>query len=436
MSQPRRVTRSTSAAGSLDSAGQSIADVAYTPSENNSTMTPLPSSRRQSSPNFFDARNHTVEDPTPTVPVQGGTNEPSGIPGPNLARASSEPLPTTDQDLKAMLAALVQSTSTLQQFMMAQRSTETRPKIESPRVKEPDVFKGRRSEVNAFITQCLLIFSLQPNRFPDDDTKIRYELSLFREAPLAAVQPHLLKPSNEWPDWLRSLTRLHAYIRANYGDPDERGTAERKLQTLHQTGSATAYFAEFQQYSAVLGWPDEPLVALATRGLSEYIKDLLSQRGSRITTMPELIEVVVNLDNRREERQREKKFQNAVHQPTTDNRPTHRNEQRRDVRHDNRDNRNRVSSEARPRFEPQSQERQPVVNQTQREVPTFFRKLSEEEKARRKSRGECLRCGKTGHIAMDCPTRNAQGYAPGLQNKQDQSRQSYADQSKVSAPSK
>jgi hypothetical protein len=361
--------------------------------------------------------------------------------GPNLdGNSSGEP------DIKTMLAVLMSSTSALQQYIMKQgtEKVETRAKLESPRVKEPDVFRGRRSEVNSFITQCLLVFSLQPNRFPTEDVKIRYELSLFRDAPLNAVQPHLLKERSELPAWLTSLDRLHEYIRTNYGDPDERGTAERKLQTLHQTGSASAYFAEFQQYSAILGWEDEPLVALATRGLSEYIKDLLAQRGKRITKMSELIEVVVTLDNRREERQREKKFQQQTHSTLdrSSSQISSRND-RKDTRREPASSNSNRSGESftRSTFEtraslPTNQGRAGGgVRPPQGMTPTF-RRLSEEEKAGRRARGECLRCGKTGHIANDCQTRNQQGYAPGLPTSAGQQRPLSQDQSKVSAPSK
>jgi hypothetical protein len=435
---PGRSTRNTRQTASqynemVDDQGTFLADDA----ESQRNLSRQSSEDREDTPGGGDGPTGGNYDPerSPLPPSRGDTPR---IDPENPRPADKEP------DIKDLLAALVRSTANFQDFMSSQRSIEPRVKFEEPRVKEPDVFKGRRSEVNNFITQCMLVFSLQPTRFKDESTKIRYELSLFREAPLAAVQPYLMKDISEQPLWLTSLERLHEYIRTNYGDPDERGTAERKLQTLRQTGSASAYFAEFQQYSAVLGWDDEPLVALAIRGLSEYIKDLLAQRGTRITSMPELIEVVVNLDNRREERQREKKHQqqgtydtrdDRSYQPRKDNRGPQQQQARAPRQEDHGSQRNRndgFQSRGGSAQPPRRSETQPSRGIRQ------FRKLSEEDKAGRRARGECLYCGKQGHILVDCPSRLEQGFAGNgrSNNTGGQQRQSSPDQSKVSAPAK
>lgn len=135
-----------------------------------------------------------------------------------------------------------------------------------PKVKDPETFSGLRSGLNAFVTECELVFELQPSRFPDDRTKVSYMISLLRGMPLAAIRPQLSMYPR--PAMLDNHGLFMAYLRTNYGDPDERGTARRNLKALVQTGSASAYFAEFQQYIAVLGWRDQdPIVYQAIDGL-------------------------------------------------------------------------------------------------------------------------------------------------------------------------
>jgi len=97
-------------------------------------------------------------------------------------------------------------------------------------------------------------------------------ISLLRGTPLLAVRPLLSQiPS---PIILEDFTLFVDYLRTNYGDPDEKGTARRKLKALRQVGPASSYFAEFQQYIAILGWKDQdPIVDRAIHGLKPYLKD-------------------------------------------------------------------------------------------------------------------------------------------------------------------
>jgi hypothetical protein len=98
------------------------------------------------------------------------------------------------------------------------------------------------------------------------------------------------------------------YLRVNYGNPDKRGAACRALKSLRQTGPASAYFAEFQQYIAILGWVyQDPIVDKAISGLKSNLKDELARNGARPETLAELIQYVIPLDNRLYKREMERK---------------------------------------------------------------------------------------------------------------------------------
>jgi hypothetical protein len=52
------------------------------------------------------------------------------------------------------------------------------PESKEPKVKDPETFQGLRDTLNAFLTECELIFELQPSRFVDDRTKVSFMISL------------------------------------------------------------------------------------------------------------------------------------------------------------------------------------------------------------------------------------------------------------------
>ena len=80
-------------------------------------------------------------------------------------------------------------------------------------------------------------------------------VSFLQGTPMVAIRPYIM--SDPHPNFLKDFDLFVAYLRTNYGDPDELGTARRKLKALHQTSSAASYFAKFQQYLAILGWKDQ-----------------------------------------------------------------------------------------------------------------------------------------------------------------------------------
>jgi hypothetical protein len=195
-------------------------------------------------------------------------------------------------------------------------------------------------------------------------------------------------------------------MRTNYGDPDEKGTARRKLRALTQRGSASAYFAEFQQYIAVLGWKDdEPIVDKAIEGLKPYLKDELARHSERPATLVDLMRFIIPLDNRLYERDMEKKKDNKA--PTFEQKETIRTERCQQTSGSGNSMTTSAKTEtmySRPtsgaittRPAP-STSSYPLANRNQVRGP-----LSDEEKNRRRSLGLCLFCGEPGHIVMECP---------------------------------
>lgn len=225
---------------------------------------------------------------------------------------SSSPLPpvppTAPMDptlLQTQILAILQLLAETASNRNRGVSTSSTRESKEPKVKDPETFTGKRSLLNAFITECNIVFKLQVSRFNDERVKVNYMVSYLRGTPLDAISPYLT--ARPRPSFIESYDEFILYLRSNFGDPDEIGTTRRKYKALRQTTSASAYFAELQQYLAILNYKDQdPIVDNAIDGLKPFLKDELAKRP-RPSTFVELREFVIPLDNRLYERDQEKK---------------------------------------------------------------------------------------------------------------------------------
>ena len=62
-------------------------------------------------------------------------------------------------------------------------------------------------------------------------------------------------------------------LRQVFGNFDKEHLAERRMQSLRQTGSAADYASKFQQLVAQTQWGAVPLVAQFYKGLKDRVKD-------------------------------------------------------------------------------------------------------------------------------------------------------------------
>ena len=197
--------------------------------------------------------------------------------------------------LMSMMDMLTRTFAAQQASLQLPRSAA--PISKEPKIKDPDTFDGSTKSLNGFLTECELVFELQPSRFGNDRTKINYMISLLRGTPLEAIRPYIT--STIKPSFLLNFDEFILRLKLNYGDPDETGTARRKLKSLRQTTSASAYFAEFQQYIAVLQWVDgDMIVDRAIDGLKPNLKDEIARTGSNFVSLGDLMRFIIPLDNR------------------------------------------------------------------------------------------------------------------------------------------
>lgn len=277
---------------------------------------------------------------------------------------------------------------------LVRESTTPSSTFKEPKAREPDTFNGRQPEkLNQFIMECDLVFKLQPSRYYTEEIKVTFMMSYLRGVALDAVRPlsTAIPPALE----LSSRDAFVRYLKDNFGDPDERGTARRHLKELKQTGTASEYFARMRELIAVLGWRDqEPIVDKAIDGLSSTMKDELARHGREFESFDELIRFIVPLDNRLRVRDLERKAEVA---------------RRGEV------GKVAVAKSFLPAVPPASMvspssggrevqgTRPQAENSTSSSVPVRRGTLPEAERERRRVENACYRCGQTGHFLPNCP---------------------------------
>ena len=111
---------------------------------------------------------------------------------------------------------------------------------------------------------------------------------------------------NDTIEVTQNYSNLKNKLRQVFGDFDEEHLAERRIQSLRQTGSATNYALKFQQLAAQTQWGAVPLVAQFYKGLKVRVKDNIAQVNwpSQFQSM---IILAIWIDHRQYERELEKK---------------------------------------------------------------------------------------------------------------------------------
>ena len=267
--------------------------------------------------------------------------------------------------------------------------------VKEPKVLDPEIFYGQRNKLTSFLTECEINFSVQSSRFTSDSVKINYMISFLRDSPLLAIRPYLGRA--EKPEFLVENPKFIDYLKSNFGDPDEKESAVRRLNSLRQTSSASAYFAEFNQCVAILGWKEQgPLIDKAKRGLNATMKDEIARERAKFTSVEELINFVIPLDNSLYERELERKKEEKEKPTRTSTKPEAFASVTRTSTNpaSNRGYIPAVFNNANHPFRPANRSNQPRGP------------IDNNERARRIENNLCLYCGDSSHQIRDCAVRN------------------------------
>jgi hypothetical protein len=239
-----------------------------------------------------------------------------------------------------------------------------------PRVSLPEKFDGDRTKLRDFVNQIRLVFRLQPQRYATEETRVGLIGTLLSGTALSWFSSLLEKNS----PLLADLDQFLEEFSRTFGERDRALVATTKLRTLQQRSRpASAYVAEFQQLACDLDWNDAALITMFRWGLRDDIKTLLLNLP-KPTTLSEAITQTIDCDNRLFEQRQERRLLFGSYRadyatPTC------------------------LSSSNTSTSEPMQIDTSKV------------KKLSEEEKERRRKEHLCLYCGGKDHMLKNCPLK-------------------------------
>ncbi len=237
--------------------------------------------------------------------------------------------------------------------------------LHEPRINNPPCYAGEPTECRAFLTQCEVVFSLQPQTYAGDPARIAFVLSLLtgraREWGTSAWEART-SCCGRYELFKEEMIKI--FDRSVFGRE-----ASRLLTTLHQGRRSVADFAiEFRTLATTCEWNEPALVARFLEGLNMDLKEEIYARGPP-AQLDQLIELGIRLDRCFEQRRR---VRGPVSRPLETLTPAV------------------VSSPL--CSDPEPMQRGGVH-------------ISAEERERRIRSRLCLYCGANGHFAASCPLK-------------------------------
>lgn len=262
--------------------------------------------------------------------------------------------------------------------LLAENVHTTLPTSKPSLLKDPPTYSGDREELESFLGHVALAFRTNPTRFSSHEAKCLYLAGLLRGPAFNWFSP-VLKEDN--PELLRDIDKFVSDLRTVFGDPRSSEHLQDQLLYLRQTTSVSLFFTEFVRLRVRVDLEEPFAIVLFRNGLKPVIQDELATILTPFTTVREMAEVAIRIDNRLQERRRARGFDNR-------------------------------SDRARPPFRtsPPAHYRHPApvsapVGEVPMEIDSVKRlpPLTERERERRRHEGLCLYCGKSGHVVRQCP---------------------------------
>ncbi|KAI2649346.1 Transposon Tf2-9 polyprotein [Labeo rohita] len=161
-----------------------------------------------------------------------------------------------------------------------------------PRINNPPCYSGQPTQCRAFLTQCEVVFSLQPATYAADRAKVAFVISLL---------------SGRARDWGAAVWEMEAVFCEHFSlfkeemikvfDRSVFGQeASRLLSSLRQgKRSAADYAIEFRTLAATCEWNEPALAARFLEGLTEEVREEILSRDMP-SSLDQMVELAIRLD--------------------------------------------------------------------------------------------------------------------------------------------
>ncbi len=163
-------------------------------------------------------------------------------------------------------------------------------------VNEPPIFTGKHGDLDGFLTRAELTMESNPERFREDENKIRFLMSyMFGKAlEWASVLRRNNSPLlNDYDGFVREL-------RSNFGDyTTEAVVANERLCNLRQKrfGHVFEYITEFQRIGQSSNFNESAKIHMFIRGLKQQLREKIAVVDPNPISLERLFRTVVTVEN-------------------------------------------------------------------------------------------------------------------------------------------